>query len=92
MTTETREPREVSPVEFFGGARGITYAKGAGFQAIPEPTAAELAELEAELGEPTATVPVDLGEVPDPSEPEPKPSPDDPESLAPKGARTPAKN
>lgn len=94
------EAREVSPVQFFGGNRGIAYAKGEGFQKIAEPTAEELAALEMELREPPATAPTDAAAgptepPPDPTDPQPTPSPDDPESKAApvgKAQRTPAKN
>ena len=92
------EAREVSPVQFFSGDRGITYAKGQGFQEIPEPTPEDLAALEVELASPPATPPVDVVDPPpDPTDPQPTPSPDDPESRVPpvgpgKVRGTPAKS
>lgn len=103
-TTETDEARLLTPVQFFGGDRGIAYAKGEGFQKdIPEPTEADLAAIEAaaelEATEPLAAAPVDAvassqpDAPPEPTDPH-RPRPDDPEDKASPGkaVRTPAKN
>jgi hypothetical protein len=101
--TMTDEARQITPVEFFGGSRGIQYAKGIGFQeamAVVEPTEAELAAIEAaaelENQEPPAVPPVDAAASSDPREPiepnEPaRPSPDDPEDKQPEPQASPGK-